>query len=81
MPSPVFNGIICGTLCRRIHFEVTATGVSTRRQPKQLNGGTAMGEKGKKDKGGKEKKKEAKHSLKEKRQIKKENARNKSHGE
>jgi len=40
-----------------------------------------MGEKGKKDKGGKEKKKEAKHSLKEKRQIKKENARNKSHGE
>jgi hypothetical protein len=40
-----------------------------------------MGEKGKKDKGGKEKKKEAKHSLKEKRQIKKENARNKTHAE
>ncbi len=38
-----------------------------------------MGEKGKKDKGGKEKKKEPKLTLKEKRQVKKENAKNKDY--
>ena len=37
-----------------------------------------MGDKGKKDKGQKEKKKEPQHSLKEKRQIKKDKAKNKS---
>lgn len=40
-----------------------------------------MSEKGKKDKGGREAKKEPKLSLKEKRQVKKENAKNKSHAE
>jgi hypothetical protein len=44
----------------------------------QHNGGIVMGEKGKKDKGGKEKKKEPNMTLKEKRQAKKEKARNKS---
>lgn len=39
-----------------------------------------MGEKGKKDKGQREKQKEPKLSLKEKRQVKKEKARNKSDG-
>ena len=38
-----------------------------------------MGEKGKKDRGNREKKKEPKLSLKEKRQVKKENARNKDY--
>ncbi len=38
-----------------------------------------MGEKGKKDKGNREKKKEPKLSLKEKRQVKKEAARSKDH--
>jgi hypothetical protein len=38
-----------------------------------------MGEKGKKDIGGKEKKKEPKLSLKEKRKLKKENAKNKNY--
>lgn len=37
-----------------------------------------MGDKGKKDKGQREKKKEPQHSLKEKRQIKKDKAKNKS---
>lgn len=38
-----------------------------------------MGEKGKKDKGGREKKKEPKMTLKQKRQAKKENANNKDY--
>jgi hypothetical protein len=38
-----------------------------------------MGDKGKKDKGKKEQKKEPKLSLKEKRKVKKENARNKDY--
>ena len=42
------------------------------------NGGMDMGEKGKKDKGQREKQKEPKLSLKEKRQVKKEKARNNS---
>ena len=44
------------------------------------NGEIDMGEKGKKDKGQREKQKEPKLSLKEKRQVKKEKARNKSSG-
>lgn len=40
-----------------------------------------MGEQGKRDKGKKEQKKQPKLSLKEKRQVKKENARKKSHAE
>ena len=43
------------------------------------NRGIDMGEKGKKDKGGREKKKEPKMSLKEKRQAKKQNAKNKDY--
>jgi hypothetical protein len=45
----------------------------------QHNGGNDMGEKGKKDKGGKEKKKEPQMTLKEKRQAKKEAAKNKDY--
>ncbi|MDH3345869.1 MAG: hypothetical protein OEL75_01650 [Kiritimatiellaceae bacterium] len=42
------------------------------------NGGIDMGDKGKQDKGQKENKKQPQHTLKEKRQIKKDKAKNKS---
>jgi hypothetical protein len=47
-------------------------------QMQHSNGGKSMGDKGKKDKGQREKQKEPKLSLKQKRQAKKEKARNRS---